>query len=127
MNLASFRDPNLVETLSVYNNVADFVSQLDITPDEMLKYIIGTISGIDQPMTVAQRTNAAVSRYLNGRKLERIQKIRDQIINATVDDVKKAVVILKAFTEKGSVCVYGGEDKIKNNAKLFDKILKLTK
>lgn len=127
MNFASFRDPNLVETLSVYNNVADFVSQLDITPDEMLKYIIGTISGIDQPMTVAQRTNAAVSRYLNGRKLERIQKIRDQIINATVDDVKKAVVILKAFTEKGSVCVYGGEDKIKNNAKLFDKILKLTK
>ena len=127
MNFASFRDPNLVETLSVYNNVADFVSQLDITPDEMLKYIIGTISGIDQPMTVAQRTNAAVSRYLNGRKLERIQKIRDQIINATVDDVKKAVVILKAFAEKGSVCVYGGEEKIKTNSNLFDNILKLTK
>ncbi|MBO4244650.1 MAG: hypothetical protein J5882_06320, partial [Bacteroidales bacterium] len=127
MNFASYRDPNLAETLNVYNNVAEFVSQLDITPDEMLKYIIGTISGIDQPMTVPQRTNTAVSRYLNGKKMEKIQKIRDEIINATVDDVKKAVVILKAFADKGSVCVYGGEEKIKANANLFDKILKLTK
>lgn len=127
INFASYRDPNLTETLSVYNNVAEFVNQLDITPDEMLKYIIGTISGIDQPMTVTQRTNAAVTRYINGKKIEKIQKIRDEIINTTVNDVKTAVDILKAFADKGSVCVYGGEETIKANANLFDKILKLTK
>lgn len=127
MNFSSYRDPNLTETLSVYNNVAEFVNQLDITPDEMLKYIIGTISGIDQPMTVPQRTNAAVSRYINGKKIEKIQKVRDEIINTTVNDVKTAVEILKAFAEKGSVCVYGGEEIVKANSNLFENILKLTK
>ena len=78
-------------------------------------------------MTVPQRTNAAVSRYINGKKIEKIQKVRDEIINTTVNDVKTAVEILKAFAEKGSVCVYGGEEIIKANANLFENILKLTK
>lgn len=127
INFSSYRDPNLAETLNVYNNVAQFVEQLDIEPDEMLKYIIGTISNIDQPMTVAQRTNTALGRYLTGRTIAKIQKTRDEILNTTIDDVKKAAAILRKFQECGSVCVYGGEDKINANSQIFNQIYKLTK
>ena len=127
INFSSYRDPNLADTLNVYNHAALFVSHLKLEPDEMLKYIIGTISNVDQPMTVSQRTNTAVARYLNGKKFESIQNTRTQILNTTLEDIKKAVEILKEFEAKGSVCVYGGEEKIKANANIFNQIVKLTK
>ncbi len=78
-------------------------------------------------MTVAQRTNTALGRYLTGRTIAKIQKTRDEILNTTIDDVKKAATILRKFQECGSVCVYGGEDKINANSQIFNQIYKLTK
>ncbi|MCQ2974016.1 MAG: insulinase family protein [Bacteroidales bacterium] len=127
MIFSSYRDPNLVETINVYNNVSEFLENLEISDDEMLKYIIGTISSCDQPMTVSQKTKTAINRYLSGKTLENIQKVRNEIINTSLEDIKKAINILKDFEKNGSICVFASDEKANNNAKLFNKILKLTK
>lgn len=41
IQMVSYRDPKLVETLDVYNQVADYIESIDLTKDELTKYIIG--------------------------------------------------------------------------------------
>ena len=47
----SYRDPKLKETIDVYEQVAKFIESFDADEREMTKYIIGTVSGLDTPLS----------------------------------------------------------------------------
>ena len=47
--LGSYRDPNLRATLEVYRNLPEYVLNLSLTKEELNKYIIGTMSPLEQP------------------------------------------------------------------------------
>ena len=49
MNFGSYRDPNLKETLAVFDGTSDFLESFDASDREMTKAIIGTISNLDMP------------------------------------------------------------------------------
>ena len=46
----SYRDPNLEKTNEIYEGITDYLRTFDVSDRDMTKYIIGTISNIDQPM-----------------------------------------------------------------------------
>ena len=125
MCFSSYRDPNLQNTLDVYSMAADYIKNFDASEKDMLKFIIGTISILDQPMTVAQKGGLAVNRYLRNRKFEDIQRERTEILNVTAQDIRDFAPILESFNLNGAICVYGGEEKINEPKNLFDKIIKL--
>ncbi|MBR4264859.1 MAG: insulinase family protein [Bacteroidales bacterium] len=125
VTFASYRDPNLKETLDVYDNVVNYLENFNENDETMLKYIIGTISRKDQPLTTAQKGRVAISRFLIGRKYEDIQREREEILNTTAEDIRSFAQKLKEFKQNGYICVYGGEDKVNENADLFKKIIKL--
>lgn len=52
---ASYRDPNLSETLDNYNNTPEYLDKFDADSKEMTRFIIGTISRMDGPMTASQK------------------------------------------------------------------------
>jgi len=58
MVFSSYRDPNLAETLDVLDETADYVRTFDVSDREMDKFIIGTMSGVDAPMTPQMITSA---------------------------------------------------------------------
>lgn len=43
----SYRDPNLLKTLDVYDGTGDFLRELEIDDDTLTKAIIGTIGDVD--------------------------------------------------------------------------------
>ena len=93
--------------------------------DEMLKYIIGTLSNEDRPLTVKQAGSEAVMRYFKGEKFEDIQRERDEILSCTAQNIRDFATIIKEALNTSAVCVFGGEDKILENKDLFKKIVEL--
>ena len=47
--LVSYRDPHLKRTMDVYEGVVDYLKNFAVSDRDMNKYIIGTISNLDQP------------------------------------------------------------------------------
>ncbi|WP_097027471.1 insulinase family protein [Clostridium peptidivorans] len=123
MYFTSYRDPNLKNTLDVYDNVANYVKNFEADQREMTKYIIGTISNLDNPLSAAMKADKAVANYLSKVTFEDAQKERDEILSASVDKIKGLSNLLGDCMEKNYICVFGSEEKIKENKELFNKII----
>lgn len=118
----SYRDPNLKETLDNYKAIADYIGGLNFSDDEVTKYIIGTISSMDNPHTPYQKGNIAVQNYLEKTSKEDIQKDRDEVLSTTLSDIKSMKKMLTDVLDKNAYCVYGNEEKVKSQKELFDSI-----
>ena len=108
----SYRDPHLRRTLEVYEGVPEYVRTFAADEREMTKYIIGTISGKDVPRT--PQTQGALGRmaYFRGLTVEMMQKERDQILNATVEDIHALAPLIEAVLSDDQLCVVGSESAI---------------
>ena len=84
----SYRDPNLKRTLDVYDGVVDYLKNFTVSERDMTKYIIGTMSGIDQPMTPASKGERSMNLYMNKVSAEMIREERNQILDAEQDDIR---------------------------------------
>jgi len=121
----SYRDPNLKSTLENYAKTPEFLSTLDMDEAEMTRFIIGTISGMDRPQTASQRGSTAVGRYFTKITQAEIQRERTAVLSTTLDDVKSYEKMVATIIEKSPICVYGNEDKLKQNKELFEKLITL--
>ena len=121
--ITSYRDPNLEETIEVYNEIADYLENLEITQDEFEKLLIGTVGRLDGPMTSSQKSKLALNRHLAGIDYDELDKRREELLCSTVEDLKAYAKYFRSFAEKGSICVHGSESKVKAASSLFDKIL----
>jgi len=119
----SYRDPNLTSTLKNYANTPTFLHTLDIDENEMTRFIIGTISGLDRPLTPSQKGNVAVSRYFHKTTAGQLQKDRDAVLSTSLADIKAYEEMVSTILENSKICVYGNEEIIKENESLFDKLI----
>lgn len=118
----SYRDPKLVETLEVFEGVAEYLENFNVSDRDMTKFVIGTMGNIDTPLTPVSKGNRSFLSYMTGVTYEDIQKERDSILDVTVQDIRKiGELIRKTFAEK-SVCVVGNEEKICENRDIFDEV-----
>ena len=123
----SYRDPNLDKTLLVYNNMGDYIENLELSKEELTTYIIGTISRLDPATTPHMKGQIATNRYISNTSQEDVQKIRDQVLNTKLEDIKAFAPVLKDTMEENYLCVLGNENKIKENKKLFNELVPLKK
>ncbi|MBN1197818.1 MAG: insulinase family protein, partial [Bacteroidales bacterium] len=72
----SYRDPNLKETLINYDGVPAYLTAFETDDKGMTRYIIGTIAGMDTPLTPSQKGDRAVSYYLSKTSQEELQQDR---------------------------------------------------
>ena len=115
----SYRDPHLRRTLEVYEGVPEYVRSFAADEREMTKYIIGTISGKDVPRT--PQTQGALGRmaYFRGLTVEMLQKERDQILDATVEDIHALAPLIEAVLSDDQLCVVGSESAIEKAKDVF--------
>ena len=93
----------------------------------MTKYVIGTLSRIDVPLTPQLRTVAAMANYFNNDTKEENQKRRDQILTADAEDIRALAPLVKAVMKDNTVCVMGSERKIKEESRFFKETVFLPK
>ncbi len=91
----------------------------------MLKYIIGTISKLDRPLSPEMKVSRANLLYIMGRTAEERQKVRDKILSATSSDIRDQADLVQAVLDENAFCVVGNEDRIKEASDMFDTVRKL--
>ena len=118
----SYRDPNLKRTIEVYEGIVDYLKNFTVSDRDMTKYIIGTISNIDQPMTPATKGERSMNLYMNKVSADMIREERSQILDATQDDIRALYRVVEAVLKADQLCVVGSEDKIEENKELFKTV-----
>ena len=125
--LVSYRDPNLKETNEIYEGIPAYLEAFDPDERDMTKYVIGTISNLDAPLTPSVKGSRGLSAYLSGVTEEMMQTERDQILGATKEDIRALAAQVRAVLSTGSFCVVGNEEKIEASRGMFGEVSSLTR
>lgn len=123
MYFSSYRDPNLKESLAVYDEMEKYVESFDADEREMTKYIIGTVSDLDFPLTPAMKGQQSDANYFNDISFERIQKERTEVLASTVDKIRSFKALISESMKQNCICVLGNEEKIKSEKDLFNNLI----
>ncbi len=121
----SYRDPNLSETLDNYSKTPDYLHNFSASESEMTRYIIGTISRKDSPLTPSQKGNRAVRRYFENVTEVEEQNERNAVLKTTADDIKAMEKMIDDMLKQNAYCVYGNEEKVKSEEGNFKKVIPL--
>lgn len=122
---ASYRDPNLESTNEIFEQTTDYVEKFSADERDMTKYIIGTISEMDTPLNPYARGNRSMIAYLTNLTFDDIQREREQVLTAQEEDIRALKAHVQAVLKPNNLCVIGGEEKIQEQANLFQEIKNL--
>jgi len=119
--IVSYRDPNLDNTIEVYENAAEYIKEMDLDERTITQFIIGTVSDLDIPMTPSTKANYSLRGFLSNWTDEDNQRERDEILNIDADIIHSLSKYLDAVMEDNNLCVVGSQEKIKECENLFMK------
>ncbi len=108
----SYRDPNLLDTLTAYDGTVAFLRNLDLPEEELVKNIIGAVGALDAYQLPDAKGFSALLRYLIGYSDEARQQHRDEVLSTTLADFKRLANVLEKLNTAGSVVVLGTQEAI---------------
>ena len=120
--LVSYRDPNLGDTLEIFRKTPEFLRGFQADEREMTKYIIGTISDLDVPMTPSAKGNMALDAWFSGVTEEDLKEERMQILNAQPEDIRALADLIDCILKQDRICVIGSEEKIQQEENIFKEV-----
>ena len=121
----SYRDPNLESTLENYKNSEGYLDAFDADQKLMTRYIIGTISEMDSPLTPSQKGDQAVSLFFSSRTAEEMQHDRDAVLATTARDIRGFTRMVADILQQDAFCVYGNTDRLASGRNLFSTLVKI--
>ena len=127
MVFGSYRDPNLTETLAVYDEASLYLRKFAVDEREMTKYIIGTMSQLDAPLSSSQKGERAANHYIRKISQDKIQEERNQILAVRQADITKLADLVDDAMKQNYLCVFGNEQKVKENENIFDHLTSIQK
>ena len=122
----SYRDPNLNETLETYERTGEYLRNFEASDRDMTRYIIGTVSAMDQPLEPAALGARSFAAYQSGMTVEMVQKERDQVLETRPETIRGLASYVEAIIGDGAICAIGNENKIEENREIFATVKSLT-
>lgn len=107
---ASYRDPNVDRTLSVYDGMAHFLRERTPSQGEVNQAIVGAVGAMDAYLLPDAKAAQALAFYLAGISPAMRQETREQMLGATPADFKRFADVLDVFARQGDICVLGGSE-----------------
>lgn len=120
---SSYRDPNLKESLTVYDEMEQYLKEFDADEREMTKYIIGTISDLDFPMTPSTKGNVSDADYFNKITFEDNLRERQEVLSTNVETIKGFAALVRDSMRQDYICTLGNGEKLKSEANIFSKLI----
>ncbi len=120
--LMSYRDPKLRETNEVYKGIVSYLENFDASERDMMKYIIGTISDMDVPLTPRAKGERSYAAYMTGVTFDEKQREREEVLRTAPETIQKAAGMIRAILSDGYICVLGSEEKVEDAEDLFNSI-----
>lgn len=121
--LVSYRDPNIKETFEVYQGLPDFIRNLDITQEELDRYILKAFSTYTTTQGELGGALAAMNNYIMGKTVEDRLKVLEEIKSTTVQDLKDSASMFEKFLSNGALSTVGSSEMIEANKDLYDSII----
>jgi len=118
---ASFRDPHLKETNDIFENTVKYLEDFDVSDRDMTKFVIGTVSSIDSPLTPSMEGDRSMRIYMTHISEEERQRVRSEVLDVTREDIRALAAPMKEVLSQQYICVIGGEDAVKENEGLFGR------
>lgn len=126
ITLVSYRDPHLKKTIDVFEGAADYIDAFDCDERTMTKYIIGTVSGMDHPMTPSQKGKYSRSGFMTHLPQSVLEEEKKQVLKVQPSDIRGLGKYLRAAMEDPCLCVVGNDQKLRSEKELFKSVQKLT-
>ena len=127
VSFASYRDPNILKTFDVYKNISNYLNEFNPDIDKLTSLKIGAMGNLQlvlHPRDMAENARVA---YLRGLTYEERKKTREELINATLDDIKKEFDIFKNVNKEYVITTIGNKEEIEKNKSLYKNIRNLEK
>ncbi|MFS7956834.1 putative metalloenzyme, LuxS/M16 peptidase, peptidase M16C associated [Helianthus anomalus] len=112
LSFLSYRDPNLLKTLNVYDGTSDFLCQLEINDDALKKAIIGTIGDLDSYQLPDAKGYTSLLRYVSGVSEEERQARHEEVLSTRPSDFKEFADVVDAIKDKGVVVAVASEHDV---------------
>lgn len=122
--LVSYRDPNLLATLDVFDQAGHFLRTTPLDKEEVTRSIIGRIGELDSYQYPDARGFASLLRTLSGHTEEIRQRKREEILETTTAHFRQFADMLDHVRERGNVVVLGSQQAIERaNAERNDLLV----
>ncbi|MBL8592949.1 MAG: peptidase M16, partial [Devosia sp.] len=122
----SYRDPNLVDTIDVYDKASAFLKD-GVGEQDLVRSVIGVIGSVDTYRLPDAKGFTSLVWELSGDSDDARQKRRDEILGASNRDFKALAEALDQVARQGQVVVLGSETAIKAANDERGNFLKVTK
>ena len=118
----SYRDPNLKNTIDIFEGAPKYLEDFEADERTMTQYIIGAISALDTPLTPQGKANKSLGAYMTGQDEAVYQKERDELLATDTEVIRGLAKYCAAVLEDNAVCVIGAEAKVEENRDIFDTV-----
>jgi Zn-dependent M16 (insulinase) family peptidase len=125
LSLGSSQDPNIVETLAIFDRLRDYIAAQQWSQTDIDRAIIGRAKETVTPIRPAWATATALMRHLRGDSDELRQARYAATLRATPESVKETTLrVLDANEPRSAVCVVSSREKLNEaNERLGDQHL----
>ncbi len=121
----SYRDPNPANSLKVYGNTHEYLSQLCQNEEDLHNYIIGTIGDSEPLLSNRALMATGDSQYFSGITYQIRKENRHQILTMNTEEVRKLLPLFDFDPQSVRVCVVGGKEAIEQCGEKVQSVLKL--
>lgn len=122
----SYRDPNLSETINVYEETLAYLKEKTIDVQELEKAIIGTIGQLDKPMDPASMGYTAMIRSFAGLSDSSRQEFRNRVIDVSPAKIMEAADnFLSPSPAASSIAVYAPHERLLQANEIIERKLKI--
>jgi Zn-dependent M16 (insulinase) family peptidase len=127
LTFLSYRDPNLLGTLQNYDRTGQFLRDLELPEEELIKSIIGAIGRIDAYQLPDAKGYTSMLRHLTADTDEGRQRRREQVLSATAADFTAFGAVLEEVARVGQVAVMGSQEALEKANEERDGSFEITK
>ena len=120
---ASYRDPNLLDSIEVYKNTGNFLKNLKLSEDELTRSIIGAIGQLDSYQLPDAKSLSNYQRMLINYTDQERQKLRNEVLSTSKKDFQKfGDVLSKAFKDPNILVLCDNESANEANIRKLTNI-----
>ena len=121
----TYRDPNIARSNEVFEGIPEYLENFDCGEREMTKFVIGTMSSIDTPLTPSAKGARDMAAYLTDISYEEMVRVRSEIIDCGIEDIRALAPKIRRSLSGGNICCVGCESKIEEDKALFKTVKNL--
>ena len=125
MSFYSYRDPDPKHSLMIYNETIEYLKNFVSGNDNLENYIVGTTGDYDPYQSLKISIRSASLEYLMGIDYETKQRVLDQILKTSKEDIGKTLPLFEKVNEEDNICIIGNKTAIEACKDSLDVIFDL--